>query len=1001
MTTPIRLALASLLTLAGAPTAGAEEGRGPGGGFDASVAPILARRCLDCHSGAEPKGKLDLSRRASAIGGGEGGPAIVPGRPDESLLWERVEADEMPPKSPLSGAEKAALRDWIASGAAWGADPIDPFQVTTARRAGRDWWSLRPVRRPEPPPSRRAGWDRNPIDAFILQKLEAAGLSPSPEADRRALIRRLSFDLTGLPPTPEEVDAFLADPAPDAYDRLADRLLASPQFGVRWARWWLDLARYGESNGFEFDEFRPAAWRYRDWVVDAFNRDLPYDEFARLQVAGDVLRPDDPGAAEATGFLVAGAYDTVGQDQLSLAMKAVVRADELEDLVGTVGQSFLGLTVNCARCHDHKFDPVRQVEYYRLASALDGVRRGERDLSALDPGLVALGGKIQGLAARIGEIEAPVRARILARRREVPDPAPGPVAAWDFGRGPDDLKGPLRASTEGGATLTPEGLRLDGKTGYAETPPIARELRARTIEAWVRLDDLGQRGGAAIGIGAGDGRAFDAIVFAERQPGRWMAGSENFRRSRDAGGEAEVEAAGRPIHVAITYADDGTIRVYREGRPYGSAYKSSGPLGFAAGEARVLFGIRHTPPGGNRMLAGTVARARLYDRALDPAEVAASAGTSSDYVDPGAIAAALPADLRDERARLLVEAGGLRASKLARARKAFAVTPREAGPTRVQPRGSPGQLGEEVRPGGVAAIAPVSADFGLAPDAPEAERRRRLAAWITDRGNPMFARVAANRLWQAHFGTGLVETPSDLGFNGGIPSHPELLDWMASELVARGGSLKAIHRLIVTSAAYRQSSRPDPRAMARDAGNRLLWRKAPTRLEAEMVRDAMLAVSGKLDPGLGGPSFLDHEIVKAPGTAALLYKPVAPDSPGLDRRTLFRAWARGGRSVLLDAFDCPDPSTAAPRRPVTTTPLQALSMMNNAAVLHLADALAARLAREAGPDPGRRADRAYRLAFGRDPGPDERANAARAVERFGASTLARAIFNSGEFLYVD
>ena len=266
---------------------------------------------------ADPKGHLDLSISASALRGGEGGSAIVAGKPDESPLWERVDSDEMPPKSPLSQSEKATLRDWIAAGAAWGTDPIDPYQVTTARRAGRDWWSLQPVHRPNPPSVKSGGWVRGPIDAFVVQKLEANGLAPAPEADRRVLIRRLSFDLTGLPPEPEDVDEFLSDQSLDAYERLVDRYLDSPQYGVRWARWWLDLARYGESNGFEFDEYRYNAWRYRDWVVDALNRDRPYDEFARLQLAGDVLRPDDPQAIEATGFLVAGAYDTAGQNQQS------------------------------------------------------------------------------------------------------------------------------------------------------------------------------------------------------------------------------------------------------------------------------------------------------------------------------------------------------------------------------------------------------------------------------------------------------------------------------------------------------------------------------------------------------------------------------------------------------------------------------------------------------------------------------------------------------------
>jgi Protein of unknown function (DUF1553)/Protein of unknown function (DUF1549)/Planctomycete cytochrome C len=731
MTMRIAQIVIGFLTLAFTPAAMAQESRLDSRGFDATVAPVLARRCLDCHSGADSKGKLDLSNRARALAGGKSGLAIVAGKLDESPLWERVESDEMPPKAPLPASEKAALREWIAGGANWGTDPIDPYQVTTSRRAGRDWWSLQPVRRPTIPTARAGGWVRTPVDAFVLQKLEAAELSPAPEAGKRQLIRRLSFDLTGLPPTPEEADAFLKDDSREAYERVVDRYLASPQYGVRWARWWLDLARYGESNGFEFDEFRPNAWRYRDWVVDALNRDRPYDEFARLQLAGDVLRPDDPEAVAATGFLVAGAYDTAGQNQQSLIMKAVVRSDELEDMIGTVSQTFLGLTINCARCHDHKFDPVRQVEYYQIASALSGVRHGERDLSAIDPKMT------------------------------------------------------LRSS-----------------------------------------------------------------------------------------------------------------------------------------------------------------------RARSP-------------------------------------------------RKVYAVSPRESGAMRVQLRGNPNQAGEVVAAGGVAAVRAPGVDFGLAADAPEARRRERLASWIASPNNPLFARVVVNRLWQAHFGSGLVETASDLGFNGGVSSHPELLDWLASEMVEHGWSIKRMQRLIVMSAAYRQSSRLDGKGLERDAGDRLLWRKAPARLEAEMVRDAMLAVAGNLDPRLGGPSFRDRDVVRAPGTPAMLYVAVDPNTPGHNRRTIYRAWARGGRSPLLDVFDCPDPSTTTPRRPVTTTPLQALALMNNAMVLYQSDAFAARLASEAGPAAEKQVERAYQLAFGRSPEPDERAWASDVVRRFGAATLARAIFNCNEFLYLD
>jgi hypothetical protein len=709
---PTRFSCLLLLALAPAVSAADPD-------FDRTIAPLLVQHCLDCHQGPKPKGGLDLSRQQAALAGGKSGVAIVPGRAEESRLWRRVHAGEMPPKKPLPEAEKALLQAWLAAGAPWGSDPIDPFRFTSDRRAGYDWWALQPVVRPELPAVKNPSWTRNPIDVFVLAQLEARGLAPSPEADRRTLIRRLSFDLLGLPPSPEEVAAFVQDEAPDAYSKLADRYLQSPQYGVRWARHWLDVVRFGESNGFEYDEFRANAWPYRDWVVGALNRDLPYDKFVRLQLAGDVLQPNQADGIAATGFLVAGAYDTAGQGQQSPIMKRVVRQDELEDIVGTVGQTFLGLTVNCARCHDHKFDPVKQVEYYRLTAALGGVRHGER-------------------------------------------PLPG------------------------------------------------------------------------------------------REP-----------------------------------------------------------------------------------------------------------------------------------------------------RKAYAVTPRPAEPAHLLVRGNPEQPGEAVAAGGIAALASLKADFGLASDAQEGERRTRLADWITDPKNPLCGRVMVNRLWHYHFGAGLVETPNDFGFNGTRPTHPQLLDWLAAELVERNWSLKELHRTIVTAATYRQSSRPNAAALRVDAGNRLLWRKSPLRLEAEMVRDATLSIAGRLHATLGGPSFQDFQLTRAPGTPAMIYTPTDTDDADHSRRTLYRAWTRGARGGLLDALDCPDPSTTTPNRAVTTTPLQALALLNNALVLRQAAHFAERLQREAGADVGQQIARAYWLAYSRPPRDDERAAAERVVQEHGLAALTRAILNSNEFLYVD
>ena len=677
-----------------------------------------------------------------------------------------------------------------------------------------------------------------------------------------------------------------------------------------------------------------------------------------------------------------------------------MRSDEIEDLVATVGQTFLGVTVNCARCHDHKFDPIRQNEYYGIASALSGVRHGERDLSSFDPTAAAVRKRIAELQWQVEAIEKPVREQILAQRTKSDTAPPDPVAAWNFESSLGDLKGELTVTLEGGAKLTSEGLKFDGKNAIATTTPLKCRLSSKTIEAWVKLDNLSQRGGGVMTVQATDGHAFESIVFGEQEPGRWMAGSEGFRRYKSASGPVEADAKERPVHIAITFAADGTTRLYRDGLPYGEPYKALAPPSFAAGEAVILFGQRHTPAGGNRGLAGTLLRARLYDRALAPGEIAASAASFRNYIPATAVIAGLARDRREERGRILAEIERLRSSLAANPR-VYAVAPREAGATHVEVRGNPNQPGEIVKPVGIAAIVAPNADFGLKPDAPEARRRERLAAWICGPHNPLFARVVVNRLWQAHFGSGFVETPSDFGFNGGKPSHPELLDWLASEISREGWGLKAMHRMILSSAAFRQASKNDPAAFGRDTGNRLIWQRSPVRLQAEMVRDAMLSVAGVLDSRLGGPSFFDHELHHAPGTAAILYKSIDPGAPGTNRRTIFRAWLRGGRSQLLDAFDCPDPSTSAPRRAVTTTPLQALSMMNNALVLHLSEAFAQRLLREAGDDVGCQVDRAYRLALGRFPERDERAQAIKVVNRAGLPALTRAIFNCNEFLYFD
>jgi hypothetical protein len=612
-------------------------------------------------------------------------------------------------------------------------------------------------------------------------------MAPSPPADKRTLIRRVTFDLIGLPPTPGQVEDFIKDDSPDAYEKLVDRLLASPDYGVHWARHWLDLARFGESNGFERDQLRPNAWRYRDWVVDAFNSDMPYDRFVRMQLAGNIIEPGSADGIIATGFLVATAYDQPGDTQQSLPMRAVVRQDQLEDIVGTVSQTFLGLTANCARCHNHKFDPIAQREYYQLASALSGVRFGERDLPA-DAVQTRAAGYRAMLDRRIAEIEAKIAV--------VHSPA---------------------------------------------TQPVAKSSAAAVT-----------------------GESIDQMSVEDQ------------------------------LHYEIIA-------------------------------------------------------------------------------------------LKQQKSR-------------AGATKTFACVVANPGIGKILIRGNPAQEGATVSPAGVAAIIGPSADFGLKPDAPDAQRRRKLAEWITDARNPLFARVIVNRLWLYHFGDGIVETPNDFGFNGGRPSHPELLDWLATQIQAGGWSIKKMQWLIVTSTTYRQSSQPRAQAMQIDTANRMLWRMNPRRIEAEELRDAILQVAGELNPDFGGPGYEDYYTFTKNTT---FYEFRDFVGATFNRRSLYRTWTRSGRSPMLDVFDCPDPSTKTPRRSVTTTPLQALALFNDSFIMRMSDSLAAISQQEAGPEVGKQVTQVYQKALCRAPTPDELADATDFVRKHGLAAFCRVMMNSSEFLVVD
>jgi len=861
-------------------------------------------------------------------------------------------------------------------------------------------WAFQPLNRPAVPSGESIG--ENPVDTFVRAALRSQGLKPNPEASPRDLIRRLHLDLVGLPPEPHEVIEFERDPSRARYAALVERLLASPRHGERWARHWLDVVRYTESQGFEYDRPRDNAWHYRDYVVRSLNADLPYDRFMREQVAGDVLEPVTSAGIIASSLLVSGPWDQAGNSQANATQRAITREEEMDDLVSVVGQTFLGLTVNCARCHDHKFDPIPIADYYRVKAVFDGVRHGDRSIEGAEEARQRESRRercrqeIEAESGRISVIEARGAARVprSATRERV---APLPRFEWRFDRiGSSEVAG----EAHGEARVTAGILELPKPGAYFQSQPLTRDIREKTLSGWVRLADLHQSGGAVLSLEQSDGRVFDAIVFGERQSRKWMAGSEGFQRTRDLRAPEESEAPGGWVHVAAVYSADRKVALYRNGRPYGDPYEVPALVTFLAGDARVALGRRHAG-GGKPWLTGAIRQAALHDRALTPGEIEAlfQEGGGGPSL-PEVLAQLTPRETRerDQCLQRLREAQRRWQDEDKPAGQAYAGRREQPTPTRILRRGDVKSPGDTVSPAAPSSVGPLAGDLGLAPDAPEAERRRRFADWLADPRNPLPARVMVNRVWGFHFGQGLVATPSDLGRSGAQPSHPELLDWLAREFIARGWSIKSLHRIIVTSETYRQSSEARDGAMAKDADSVFLWRFPPRPLEGEAIRDAMLAVGGQLNLQSGGPSFRPFTTSEY---GATFYHLVDRGTPEFNRRTVYRMNINSGKEPLLDALDCPDPSVRTPRRGVTTTPLQALGLMNSSFVQRQADQLAHRARTLVGrEEPDAVIEAIWRLALGRGPRSEEARMARETLRDRGLSHVAWVLLNTTEFVYV-
>ena len=803
--------------------------------FKKHVRPVLVEKCLKCHGGRSTESGFDLSDRDRLLKGGESGPAVLPGKGKESLLYKLV-AHQKEPFMPHQGRKLpddtlAHIGEWIDNGAPY-EEPLvaraeEPLWTTKiVPPSAKEHWAFQPLKRVESPKVKDESWCRTPVDRFLLAKMEAAGVTPNPPVDRRRLIRRAYFDAIGLPPTPEEVEAFVNDESPDAYPKLIDKLLGSQHYGERWARHWLDLARFAESHGFEHDYDRPTAYHYRDFVIKALNDGMPYDRFVKWQIAGDEYAPDDPLALTATGFLAAGVHST----QITKNEVERHRYDEMDDQLATIGTAMLGLTIGCARCHDHKFDPIPQRDYYRLLSTFTTTVRTEVELKQ----------DTEVSRKALAAWEAAHAALQTALKTFETEQLPARFAAWEKSG----------AKPVGAPAAVIQALSIPNAKRTAE--------QTATILSWYRTTDA-----------------------------EWQ---KRNKQVQDHHGK-------KPPAVKALICSEGlpAVRLHTQGGDFlpETHFLRRGDPNAKDGVATQEFlqVLEPTGDGGKRWQTGP------------------PAGWRTSY------------------------------------------------------------------------------------------RRRALAEWLTDVDNGagrLLARVIVNRLWQHHMGRGLVATPSDFGTRGDKPTHPELLDWLATELIANGWKLKPIHKAILTSAAYREDARTDEaKAAAIDRDNRLCWRHPVRRLEGEVIRDALLAVGGVLDERMYGPGTLDEES---------------------KRRSIYFTVKRSKLIPMLVVFDAPEALSGIGERPTTTIAPQALYLLNNPHVRGYARGFAKRIAPDAKTSIEEAVRMGYRIALGRLPTAGEMADSLgfvrsqatdyEAAKKSDARELALTDFCQtlmclNEFVYVD
>ena len=928
--------------------------------FEARVRPLLEARCQECHGPEAKKGGLRLDSRASILEGGDSGPAIIPGRPEESALVLAIGYDDlvqMPPKGKLPDGEVAILTDWVARGAPWPAGDMRPDSTVPApasptfdlaERAHH--WSFQPVRDPGPPDSADLSWARTSIDRFLMAGWDDLGLTPAQDADRRTLIRRASFDLLGLPPTPEDVEAFVADDAPGAFERLIDRLLASPHHGERWARHWLDLIRFAETSGHEFDYDIPGAFRYRDYVIRALNADLPFDRFVVEHLAGDLVDPPrrDPAtgrnesiAATAALFLGEGSHSPVDvrEDQ-------VLRIDNQIDVIS---KAFLGLTVACARCHDHKFDAISAGDYYALAGYLKSSRFSE---AFIDPP-----GPTADLIDALNGLKLQVEAA----------PAPSPTV------------GPLD-----GSSVLFEGFDADSFGDWSVSGPAFGDRPSRPGD-W-RLDPEGP-----VPVAAGQahsGLVSDRLRGVLRSPTFRIAHEAIHYRASGRGGRIRLVIDGfdkirAPIYGGLLLEIDAPRpRIYAQDVAMWIGHHAYIEIADGATVDFHGFGAKLAPGDG----FVSVDEIRFADDLEPPQADAAGVEGLGEPARPIAV----PPDL------------------VARYRAIEATIPDPIlVPAVADGTGQDEHIflrGSYRTPGPIAPRRFLEAIDG--PDQPApglGSGRLDLARRFVDPANPLTARVIVNRVWKHHFGEGLVRTPDDFGAMGEPPTHPGLLDHLAARFVRDGWSLKALHRSIMLSHAYQMQSSGDPESDRLDPSNKYLHRANVRRLEAEALRDAILAASGGFDPTLFGPSVPPH-LTPFMGGRGRPSESGPLDGEG--RRSIYIAVRRNFLTPMFLAFDFPAPASCIGRRNVSNVPAQALTLLNDPFVLEQSHRWAERLISDGkGQSPEGRLASAYLSAFGRPPTAEETREALAFLgnrDDAGAwADLCHVLLNVKEFLFVD